>query len=611
MRVGIYEGNKGNEELRGSWLGGDDYLKGKKITHSHGLIVKPAEVVISYSQKRIASKINSNIQYTVLGDQIEDEVLGIFAGIKTDKGLKNVAFFKKGGKPTRIALMLADELGEEIDYKSVAKELEELVNKPYSEIEGEPYPLAGAFVGESKGELVVIPFSVYKAKSVIPAFLEEGEEIAKLEAEIEAINKQISETEDEKEIERLKEQRRNMLAKLSKTRAKLYRPDLLKAIVQKMVNGEEAVFLSKKTEIRAMGENLLEGAKVFNDINGDRAVFVFISFPAVNNISNELMRQSLPLCVAVGNEFGLEPLDTYKAKDYLRKLANGIREILESVEAGANVPTFGEEKNLSLKKRLTDIAKFVVANPEAVEEVKKGLEELEKGLRLLYSPFSIKDLYTRTDAIRDLTERGIDIKTFTAEDWKLLNEILNEVNLQLENALRETDYSRIFEIFHRLIQKRAGIKIKVKEGGELKEVVYPNENPTIWDYTPSERFVGIIKLAVKKLGLEDKLKEIQVGYIFGETEINLTEPQIYKALARLILKDLAKLVVEEQKTLISPSALKEDIEELKRKWKGEWVAKKSQIEDIELEDYLLDTTESAINKKEEDLEDLNLEDLEF
>ena len=618
VRVGISEGETKNPErdFRSSWLGGDDYLKGgKRKKESEGLILKEMVVSVSYSAKRVESEANPKIELKVLGDEIEDKVLGLLVGIKGEKGVKHIAFLREGGKPTRVAYLVSAELEDEkVDTGVLSGELKKILQSKYSEIEGEGYPLAGAFIGGTEGgKLAIIPFSTYKAKEVIPAFSgEESEEIEKLEAELEELNSLLATEKDEKKVEEIRQRRREVLSALAKEKAKLYRPDLLRAVVQKTINGEEIWLINRKTEIRSMGENLLEGARLAREIGADRGVFVFIAFPAVNNLSNELMTSVLTLALAVGNEFGTEVLDTYKARDYLRKLARGVRDIVEAVEAGAKPPSFVEEENLSLRKRLSDIAKFLTAKPEAVEEVKKGLEELEKGIRLLYSPFSVKDLYTRTDAIRDLTDRGIDIRSFTAEDWKELSELLAEVNERLENELRGLEgYQRLFNAFHKILKEGRGIKIKVRENGEVKEVYYPKENPTIWDWTLTSRFTGIVEKASQKVGID--LKGVKAGYVFKETEVELSESAVKRALARLLLKDMVKSYIEEMETAIPMEVL--TLEKLLRdRWRGETVSggsRRAEIEDVELEaEEDFDDLEKALfgeeGGKEEDIDDLDL-----
>jgi len=592
MRVGIYEGRAEAKDLRGSWLGGDDYLKGgKRNTESRGLLLKEMVIAVSYSGKRIKSQVNPKIELTVLGDEIEDKVLGVLVGVRGEKGVKNVAFLREGGSPKKTAFMVVAELEEEINPSELEKELKEVITKKYGEIEGETYPLAGAFIGGTEGKkYVVIPFSTYKPKEVIPAFTgEENEEIEKLEAELERLNNFLANEKDEKKAEEIRKQRKELLAKLAKERAKLYRPDLLKAVVQKSINGEEIWLINRKSEIRAMGENLLEGAKVGLDIGADRGVFAFISFPSVNNFSNELMTSTLTLALAVGNEWGIEVLDTYKARDYLRKLARGIREIIEAIETETKPPTFAEEENLSLRKRLSDLAKFLSANIGALGEVEKGLAELEKGIRLLYSPFTVKDLYTRTDAIRDLTDRGVDIRQFSSEEWGELNDILKEVNTRLEEGIKnQKNYDRLFKAFYGAVKEGRGIKLKVKENGEVKEVYYPTEKPTIWDWTFSNRFVGIVEKTLEKLQAD--LNELQFSYFFKEVEVQLSESAIKKAIARKLLKDIAKTYLEELQT-VEPWEILNLEKMLKARWKGEFLETQNKKPVSEIEDVDLDFAE--------------------
>jgi len=578
--------------VRSSWLGGDDYVKGgEKRKGARIEVLSDVKVEVGYASKRLKSELSEELLYEVIGDTVSDEVLGLLISING----RNVAFLRKGGKVSRVVYIVLEELPD-LKPNILMEELKKVLEAPFSSLEGDIVPLSGFYIGKGEKGTTVKPFAVYRPNQVIPAFLgEDDEELVKLTEEIEKLEGLIAQTgPDTEEYKRLKERYRELKEKYRKARANLYKPDILRAVVQKTVNGEEVFFVSKKTEIRNVGENLTSEAKKVIELSPEWIAFGVIEFPTVNNLSDELKIGSVEVVLSYGGKNWIEVADLNRIRNFVKDMESGIRSILKA-ENPLQVKL--DSENASVKKRLSDIAAFLVKHPEQKAKVEEGYKSLLKAKAILYSPFTIKELYTKTDLINKLYERGVNVSDFSTEDWKEFYFILTEINERLEHIFDTAETEKIVKFLYKPIETKTPIKVKVKRGNEIRETFFPSEKPEIYDYSPTKVYFNLIKAIVKKanIAIED------VSFLFGGNEYTLTEEEKVKAFGRYLLQKLALDYVQNQK-VIGDIPFDMVIERVKKYWLGEFPQTTQQEIEIEIEDFSLG---DETGEPEIDLSDLD------
>ena len=518
----------------------------------------------------VQSNVAPNVVYEVLYDALEGEVKGVLCGVKENEGVSYYALVTKGAKSIK------KQIAFYIDYvdfgllPAIQKEIEELLSADEGTIKerfGNPPErlYAGSFVGSTDGGIALIPFATYKAKEVIPAYTgEEDERIAQLERQIEELNEKIASMEntESEEYKRLQEQRRDLIKQLAKLRNRLYNPDILKAVKSK----GERLFITQKPEIRYLGENLLQTAYEYKGVNFDgnrrvKGVYAVVTLPVYNNLSKQLQRGYLELFLALYADGQLYPAELQKARQTVSVMDEALRELIKALESGTKPDlTHLKERikeNLSLKRRIEDIEKYVLGvlggDPEEVETTLHFLtelkRELERGRRLLYSPFTISKLLTAYDLLALLQEAGLDTANLTKEGWNELFETLEVVNENLENTFKEqfeNEIGALVKYFLKKLEKGEPLRYKMAVKGRVEEGYYPSPDRglRIEDLYPNRVLINVVKGALKKLNALDKLRRLEeVEVFFGEYGVRLGY-QATVAFARKVFQRVAEAYLD-------------------------------------------------------------------
>ena len=514
----------------------------------------------------VQSNVAPNVVYEVLYDALEGEVKGVLCGVKENEGVSYYALVTKGAKSIK------KQIAFYIDYvdfgllPAIQKEIEELLSadeKTIKERFGNPPErlYAGSFIGSTEEGIALIPFATYKAKEVIPAYTgEEDERIAQLERQIEELNAQIGamENTESEEYKQLLEKRREKIRELAKLRNRLYNPDILKAVKSK----GERLFITQKPEIRYLGENLLQTAYEYKGVNFDgnrrvKGVYAVITLPVYNNLSKQLQRSYLELFLALYADGQLYPAELQKARQTVSVMDEALRELIKALESGTKPDlTHLKERikeNLSLKRRLEDIEKYVLGivggEPEEVETTLHFLNELkgelERAKRLLYSPFTISKLVTAYDLLALLQEAGLDTANLTKERWNELFETLEVVNENLENTFKEqfeNEITALVKYFLKKLEKGEPLRYKIAVRGRVEEGYYPapDRGLRIEDLYPNRVLINVVKGALRKLNALEKLRSLEeVEVFFGEYGVRLG----YYALVAFVRKVFQRVAV--------------------------------------------------------------------
>ena len=544
--------------------------KGKPFSKPTYLPLDNVELIEVYKGFVVFSNVAPNVVYEVLYDALEGEVKGVLCGVKEEDG--NIAYYalvKKGTKSVK------KQIAFYIDYvdfgllPALQKEIEEILESDegrIKEVFGNPPEriYAGSFIGSTEGGLVLIPFSTYKVNETIPAYTgEEDERIPQLEMEIEEINQKLAQMEDTEgeEYKKLLERRRELYKELAKLRNKLYNPDILKAVRSK----GDRLFITQKPEIRYLGENLLASAYQYKDIKAGgiekvKGVYAVLTLPVYNNLSQTLQKGYLEVFLGFFADGELFPAELQKARQTVSAMEEAIRELLKAVEAGTK-PSLTAVKervkdNLSLRKRIEDIEKFVLAKvggtPEELQEVENFLREikaeLERDRRILYSPFTVGKLITTYEVLSLLQSAGINPSEFKKEDWNTLYETVEVVNESLENVFKNEfseEIKLLVKFFLKRLEDGKPIRYKLQIKGKLEEGYYPSPDRglEIIDLYPNRVLITLIKGALKKLNAYDKLAKVEeVEIFFGDTAVRIGQNAL-TAFARKVFQSVAKTIL--------------------------------------------------------------------
>jgi len=520
----------------------DTRQKGELFQKPAYLPVDHLELIEVYKGFQVLSNKAPNVVYEILYDALEGEVKGILCGVKEENGIGYYALVTKETKSVKKQISFYIEYVDFALLPAIQKEIEEILTYDEAKIKevfGNPTEkiYAGSFIGSTSEGLILIPFATYKVNEVIPAYTgEEDERIPKLEMELEELNVKIAEIEDtnSEEYKKLQEKRRELLKELAKLRNRLYNPDILKAVKTK----GDRLFITQKPEIRYLGENLLQTAYLYRDITaGERVrvkgVYTVLTLPVYNNLSKQLQRGHLELflCLYSGGE--VFPTELQRARQTVSVMDEVLKELLRSAEAGTkpNLSLLKEriKENLSLRKRVEDLEKFFLSklgeNPEDLQEVANFLkelkEEVEKGKKLLYSPFTYNKPLSVFDVISLLQESGLDISKLEKESWATLYETVEGLNETLENTFKGEfgeELKLLTKYFLRHIEEGKPLHYKLKIKGEILEGFYPApDRPLeVVDLSPNRILVNIIKSALRKLNALDKLQKVEQMEIFFE-----------------------------------------------------------------------------------------------
>ena len=540
--------------------------KGTNIEKTTYKVVDNLTLVEVYKGFQVYSNVASNVVYEILYDALEGEVKGILCGIKEDDGIAYYALVPRGTKSIK------KHIAFYIDYvdfgliPAIQREIEETLSfneQQIRETYGNPPEriYAGSFIGSSSEGLVLIPFATYKANEVIPAYMgEEDERIHQLEIEIEEINSKLtSNTEVEtEEYKNLLEKKKILIKELAKLRNKLYNPDILKAIKNK----GERLFITQKPEIRYLGENLLQTAYTYKDltITGEKkikGVFAILTLPVYNNLTQKLQKGYLEVFLSLYSEGELYPLELQKARQTIFILDEALREFIKSLEGGIK-PNLSHLKerikdNLSLRKRLEDIEKFVISKLDAPpEELEANLnllrelkQELEKGRRILYSPFTISKLVTPYEILSLLQESGVDTTQLTKDDWEEIYTTVDTLNETLENTFKsefKNELKGLVKFFLRKLEGGKPIHYRIYVKGQVEEGYYPSPERglSIEDLYPNRVLINLIRGALKKVNALEKLSRLEeVEIFFGDRSVRLGQYAL-TAFVRKVFASVAK-----------------------------------------------------------------------
>jgi len=515
--------------------------KGQPVERTVYLPVDNLDLIEVYKGFLVSSNVAENAVYEILYDALEREVKGILCGVREEGGISYYAPVKKGMKSVK------KQIAFYIDYvdfgllPALQKEIEETLNfkeEKIKEVFGNPPEkiYAGTFVGSTKDGLMLLPFSTYKPKEVIPAYTgEENEDIERLEAQIEEINSKLSHLDRESDdYRKLSEKKAELIRELVKQRNRFYNPDILKAVKSK----GEKLFITQKPEIRYLGENLIQAAYEYKalslgEIRKIKGVYSVITLPVYNNLSKQLQKSYLELFLCLYADGEIYPVELQKARQTVSAMEEVLREFIKSLEAETkpNLTNLKEriKDNLSLKKRIEDIEKFVISKlggePEEVEETLNFLrnlkEELERARRILYSPFTVNKLVSAYEIASLLQEAGLDLQKLGKEGWNRLYEVAELVNENLENSFKNEfteEIKALIRFFLKRIEENKPLHYKIMVKGKLEEGFYPSQNIPldIVDLYPNRILVNIIKSALKRLNALEKLQKLEDNEVFFE-----------------------------------------------------------------------------------------------
>jgi hypothetical protein len=581
LNKGLEVGAGERPYIPASVLGGEVYLNREAKTIENPYLVKlPYLFVRSYCGYGLPSEVLKALSYTAITDEIKKEVVALIARANR----KPIAVFVEpsGKLIAKFLGVLFAELDDEnsdlvkmAEYKGkISEELKNFFNYERVKQIGEYLTTyAGAVIGQKGDEIIIFPCSVYKASQTVPAFTPEGDEI---NAEIKELESKIVKLEteggNENEIRELK-------ARVNALKRKLYTPDIKLAIQKKLVDGDEIVLISKKSEVRYLGENLCD---VGNYEDYDRGVFAYITYPVVNPTKNEISKGGFAVALSLANDSGMVVLAISKARQFLgtlrQKLAKALRDINEGREPKIDT---SDVNNASLEKRLSDFENYLksLKKEEATEKLQGILRELNESLTYLYSPYTISEVITRNEILGLLSELKAEPETH--EDWEFFNMIYEQLNKKVEQDLSANKkLSSLIEKLYKFVKEGKPIKFKRKDGSIG---YFPDENKAGLEYYHLENFRRTIVIPLIKKGFE--LPEL--SFLFKDEEIAIPEDIVEKAVARFILKTLAEKELSEM-----PVSLEEALkiaEDLKARWRGEYVSSStrkisSDVEEIFLEE---------------------------
>ena len=516
--------------------------KGESFEKPTYLTVDHLDLIEVYKGFQVLSNQATNVVYEILYDALEGEVKGILCGVREENGVAYYALVTKETKSVKKQISFYIEYVDFGLLPAIQKEIEEILNlneekikETFADVKEKIY--AGSFIGSTSEGLILIPFSTYKVNEVIPAYTgEEDEKIPQLEMELEELNVKIAEIEDttSEEYKQLQERRKELLKELAKLRNRLYNPDILKAIKTK----GDRLFITQKPEIRYLGENLIQTAYLYKEITAAqkgrvKGVYTVITLPVYNNLSKQLQRSYLELFLNLYLDGEIFPAELQKARQTVSVMDDVLKELLRSAEAGTkpNLTLVKEriKDNLSLRKRVEDLEKFFLSklgeNPEELQEVANFLkelkEEVEKGKRILYSPFTYNKPLNVFDIISLLQEVGLNISNLDKEGWTNLYETVENLNETLENTFKvefAEELKLLAKYFLRHLEDKKPLHYKLKIKGEILEGFYPApDRPLeIVDLSPNRILVNVIKSALKKLNALEKLQKVEDMEIFFE-----------------------------------------------------------------------------------------------
>jgi len=594
--------------------------KGENISKPTYHLIDNLELVEVYKGFPVISNVTPEVAYEILYDAIEGEVKGVLVGAR-EEGSSTVSYFALVPKGAKSVKKYISVLIDVVDFgliPAIQKEVEEILNADETTIRekfGNPPEkiYAGSFLGSTKDGLILIPFSTYKAKEIIPAYTgEEDERIPQLEAQLEEINLQLEKITDKEgeEYKKLLERRREILKELTKLRNKLYNPDILKAVKSK----GDKVFVTQKPEIRYLGENLINAAyeyKALKGIAGDRkikGVYAVLTLPVYNNLSGQLQRSYLEVMLSLFDGQELYAVDLQKARHTLSVMDEAVRELLKSAEAGTkpNLSTVKEKvkENLSLKKRIEDLEKFALTHSEGedlenlIAFLREIKEELELGRRILYSPFTVSKLITNYEVISLLQDAGLDTNGLSKEQWAELFEVIETLNETLENTLKQEfkeELRLLTKLFLKKIEEGQPIKYAYKQKGQVVEGYYPAPGKplTVIDLYPNKVLTNLIKGALRKLNATDKLARLMDVEVFFDGVTAKLGPVALTAITRKVFNLVAKAVLAK-----AEFNREEEVKALKNLLIANWVGDYSKMQ------------ESASTSKEEEGEIVDIEGLE-
>ncbi len=516
--------------------------KGEPFKGSTYLILDHLDLVEVYKGFLVNSNVAPNAVYEILYDALEGKVKGILCGVREEDSIAYYALITPTTKSVKKQISFYIEYVEFGLLPALQKEVEEILT--YDEVKikevfGNPPEriYAGSFVASTKEGLALIPFATYKVNEVVPAYLgEEDERISKLEVEVEEINARLAsmaDTENE-EYKKLQEKRRELLKELAKLRNYLYNPDITKAVKSK----GERLFITQKPEIRYLGENLLQAAHEFKDLKlagfeRIKGVYAVIVLPVYNNLSGKLQKGYLEVMLSLFADGELFPIELQKARQTVMVMDEVLRELIRSLEAGAkpNLSSLKEriKENLSLRRRVEDLEKFVLSKvgeeKETSEEVLQFLKdlkaELEKGKRILYSPFTVNRLVSVSEIVSLLQEVGFDPSSLGRDGWSSLYEVADALNETLENTFKNElgeEIKLITKYLLRHIEEGKPIKYKIRVKDRIEEGFYPSSDRglEITDLFPNRVLVNVVKGALAKLNASDKLRKLEETEVFFE-----------------------------------------------------------------------------------------------
>jgi hypothetical protein len=586
--------------------------KGQPLPVPTYLPLDNLELVEVYKGFQVHSNVDAKIVYEILYDALEEKVKGILAGIQEEEGgVGYYSFITPSVKS--IKRKITFYIDYDIDFgllpaiEKEIKEIFELTEEQIKERYGNPNEriYAGSFIASTKDCLVLIPFATYKPNEVIPAYTgEEDERIPQLESQIEEINQQLAQIEDteSEEYKKLSEQRKELIRELAKIRNKLYNPDIVKSVKTK----GERFFITQKPEIRYLGENLLAAAveyKTLKLINPDKrikGIYAVVGLPTYNNLSKQIQRSTVELMLCLYDEGEMFPLEVQKARHSLAVMDEVLKELIKALEAGTK-PTLNPIKekvkdNLSLKKRIEDLEKFIITKldnpPEELELLKQQLEtykkEIEQGRKLLYSPFTINKLITPYEVISLLQEARIDVANLTKENWNEFYTAYETLNETLENILNRdfgNEIQTLVKFFLKHIKEGKPIRYRIKTKEGVIEGYYPEENRAleVVDLIANRTLINIIKGILRKLNAYEKVsKALDLEFFFEGVSVRLGYLAI-TAFVRKVFVSVAKNYLRE-----IDFNRKEEIKQLKEfliaNWLGEY--KKSEGRKTVMEDNI-------------------------
>jgi hypothetical protein len=221
--------------------------------------------------------------------------------------------------------------------------------------------------------------------------------------------------------------------------------------------------------------------------------------------------------------------------------------------------------------------KFVLTHSEGeehegliafLEEIK---EEIERGRRILYSPFTVARLVNNYEIISLLQEAGLNPSELSKEDWGNLYEVIDALNETLENRIKEEfkePLKTLVKFFLKRLEEGKPIKYSMRLKGEVVEGYYPSPERAleIVDLYPNRILLNLIKGALRKLNAADRLAALEgVEVFFGGYTAKLGDLAA-TAVARKVFNLVAKGVLKR-----ADFDRKEEVENLVKGLISNWV----------------------------------------